>query len=224
MFRKSRVCRALVLSTLAMASLNAKAAVVSYTLDFDNINPPHVLNPNFGAIAMNGSGYAGFNWGAGWFATSDGVLDTYLSTSSNSLFITRATQGEAFRFDGFEYRSRGGDGDGRKFFYVLYGANGQAVYNSDDAKEDLNLRIAPQVLVSAYSDLVYGMAIGFINGGDNDGWKYLGVDDFKFGVDAAANVNTSIAGFNIASVPVPTALPLFLSGLSFLGFFRRQQK
>lgn len=90
------------------------------------------------------------------------------------------------------------------------------IYNSDVAKAYLNLRTAHNSLISAYNDLVYGLAIGFTNGGNNDGWPYMGIDDFKFSVDAAAAVNTEIAGFN-TPVPVPIALPLFLSGLLTLG-------
>lgn len=222
MLKKSILKAVVTTSLLMMGSLNVNAALVSHTLDFDNIQPPRELNPNFSAVGMNGSGYAGFNWGNGWFAVSEGILDTYLATSSASLFINRAKNGEGFQFEGFEYWSRGGDGDGRKFFYVLYGADGQVVYNSDLAGDDLKLRVAHNAVNSTVDDLIYGLAIGFINGGDNDGWRYMGIDDFKFSVDSSASVNTSIPGFNVASVPVPATFTLFLSGLGLLGFLNRR--
>lgn len=206
---------------LLASSIDAQAALVSHTLDFDNILPPRpAAVPNFSAVQMSGSGYGSFNWGDAWYATSEGVQDTYLSTTFGGLSIRRSAASEGFVFEGFEYWSRGGDGDGRKFFYVLYGANGETVYNSDIAKEDLQLRTVHHTLSSAYSDLVYGLAIGFINGGDNDGWRYMGVDDVKFSVDSSATVNTEIPGLN-TPVPVPAAMPLFLTGLMAIGLTKK---
>lgn len=221
MFKKSNI-KSIVIASLLIVSVNVNAALISHNLDFDNIQPLRTVNPDFSAVQMSGSGYAGFNWGSGWYATSEVDKDTYLSTSSSSLFINRTVKGEGFAFEGFEYWSRGGDGDGRRFFYVLYGSSGQVVYNSDTEGGDLRLSPTHNTLISNVDSLIYGLAIGFFNGGDNDGWRYLGVDDFKFSVESTSLVNTSIPGFNIASVPVPTALPLFLTGLGFLGFLNRR--
>ena len=224
MFKKYRIKSFVISSLIMMASANANSDVISHTLDFDNIQPPRTVNPDFSALQMSESDYGGFNWGDGWYATSESNNDTYLSTSSSSLLINRTVKGEGFQFEGFEYWSRGGDGDGRRFFYVLYGSDGQAIYNSDTAGEDLRLSATHNALISNVNTLVYGLAIGFINGGNNDGWRYLGVDEFKFSVDPASLVNTRIPGFNIATVPLPATLPLFMAGLGFFGFVNRRSK
>lgn len=194
-----------VLKFLSMAALSgflaAPAAqaieVVPSVLDFDEL-------PNATVGVHLPDGYGGFSWGSQWYQMSPTTGNTetnFLATStSGGTWIFRADR-SAFYFDGADFWSRRGADASGDFFFVLYGQNGEVLYNGDNDGNAGRMRFTgtAQLLQAHYDGLIYGMGWGF----DNDDADHLAMDNFRF---RAA----------IPAVPEPHAGLLALLGVGFL--------
>lgn len=195
-----------VLKFLSIAALSgflaAPAAqaieVVPGVLGFDEL-------PNATGGVHLPEGYGGFSWGSQWYQMSPSTGNTeanFLATStSGGTWIFRADH-SAFHFDGADFWSRRGADANGDFFFVLYGHDGEVLYNGNDDGNAGRMRFTgtAQLLQANYSGLIYGMAWGF----DNDDADHLAMDNFRF--RAAA----------IPAVPEPHAGLLALLGVGFL--------
>lgn len=156
-----------------------------------------------------GGSYYGFKWGSGIFA-----FNQYAVFSNNSALIVREDK-QAFYFDGADFFLRPG-ADTNDFAFVLYGLNGETVYNGLTEKFGKNKINFGDPVSSfqaitetsegksgpAYSGLVTGVAIAW----DNESWGDFGMDNFRFRA-AASNVAS------VTAVPEPSEVTMLLLGI-----------
>ncbi len=189
--------------SLCMAAA-AAADPVPGVLSFDEL-------PNATGGVHLPAGYGGFTWGDQWYQMSPTVGATasnFLATSTSGGTLIRREDRGAFYFDGADFWSRRGLDATGDFFFVLYGANGQVLYNGDVDNDGGRMRFtgAPTFLQANYSGPIHAMAWGF----DNDDHDHMAMDNFRFRAEP------------LAAVPEPGAGALAALGLGLLLIARRR--
>lgn len=192
-------------AALALSCAAAHADLVSAQLSFDEL-------PNSTVGTHLPAGYGGFTWGDQWYQMSPPVGDTssnFLATSTSGGTVVRRADGGAFYFDGADFWSRRGLDANGDFFFVLYGEQGQTLYNGNDDGNAGRMRFSgtSQTLMANYTGAIRGMAWGF----DNDDYDHMAMDNLRFRVEA------------VASVPEPASAMLVGLGLALLLGARRMR-
>lgn len=194
------------IATLSLTCLTARADLIPAVLDF-NALPSSPIGSHLP------TGYGGFTWGDRWYqmsVPSAAGEGNFLATSSTGSTLIRRADGEAFFFDGADFWSRRGLDANGDFFFVLYGQQGQTVYNGnlDGNAGRMRFTASPQLLSANYSGAIYAMAWGF----DNDDYDHLAMDNFRFRIAAPS------------PIPEPNSALLAALGLLILLNSRRRKE
>ena len=194
---------ACVSAALVLACTAPRADLVDSQLNFNE------LSVGSSGVHLPG-GYGGFNWGDQWYlmpASFGGTQSHFLATSTSGGTLIRRTDHGAFFFDGADFWSRRGLDAGGDFFFVLYGTQGQTLYdgNLDGNTGRMRFTGSPQTMLANYTGAIHGVAWGF----DNDDYDHLAMDNFRFRVEA------------LPAVPEPGTALLASLGLAVLLIARR---
>ena len=173
---------------LLLACTAARAELQPLLLDFNELPD----SPIGSHLPEN---YAGFVWGDRWYQMSPaaGATDqNFLASSTVGSTLLRRVDRGAFYFDGADFWSRRGLDANGDFFFVLYGQQGQVLYNGnlDGNAGRMRFTGTPQTLAANYSGAIYAMAWGF----DNDDYDHLAMDNLRFRVEANAPVPEPASG------------------------------
>lgn len=169
---RGAVCALLAAVSLAATPPGADAAVelTAATLDFN------AFGTNTAGVHMPAT-HGGFLWGAtDWhYLSIDAVpTNTFLALSGAATMIA-SEGGRDFYFDGARFWSRGGEPQGRFYFYLL--RDGAVVYDGrNDAAGRQVFSPAHDVFTANYTDKVDAVAVVFDSNGAD--WNHLALDDF----------------------------------------------
>lgn len=234
-------------SVLCMAgfwglAVQAVPVLTPLTVDFEDL-------AFSGYATQPGAGYQGFNWGNGIYVqcgeaggtdcgSVGAAANQYASTAGqfSSRYIGR-TDGAGFYFDGGDFWSRRGADAVGDFYFILYGQNGQAVYQGNDKdltgtgkEEKMVFTNEHTWMAPSYSDLIFGLSFIF----DNDDYDHFAFDNLAFRALVAPLVDTGLILTEGAVTPAegtatgntvsePGTMALVATGLLVAAWMRRRR-